>query len=402
MGEILLPSAEQIERIIELMGGDEDVYGVEWNKGTGEVIRVAGAKNLTQEDFDYIYPWAGMRRCILNDSGEVVAYFGDPNYIEDGSIGQVMVEIPKFYYRTYRTSNGIRWEISPNNKKGFKVHPAFIGNEELNYIYFSAYEGSIYDASSEEYLLEDEQIADFNEDKLSSIINAKPCSGTSQSLTIVNARKLANNRGEGWGIQDFTTSSAIQLLFLIEYATFNTQSAIGLGVVNKSSGEGNNSEKTGQTSQLGNKSGMADGMNGLVSISYRGIENFWGNIWKWVDGLNIKADNLPYWATHNYESDKFDSQYEFAGGRLSNQNGFVSDILLNNHFDFAFLATETKGSSNSGLADYYYQSTGIRVARFSGAWFDGLYAGGFGWTLSGSSGVSSYRTIGARLLFKSL
>ena len=70
----------------------------------------------------------------------------------------------------------------------------------------------------------------------------------------------------------------------------NSQTAIGEGVVDKASGEGNESEITGATTLLGNASGMAAGTNGLVSITYRGEENFWGNIWKFTDGMNIYCD----------------------------------------------------------------------------------------------------------------
>jgi hypothetical protein len=400
MQEIALPNAEQLDRIIALMGGDTGIYGVRWNKLEDELIRVMDAKNLEQPDFDSIYPWAGMRRCIVDNDVNVVAYHGDPNYVEDGSIGQVMVEIPKFYYRAFKTSKGYQWEISPEPKTGFAIHPAFItARGVVDYIYFSAYEGSVFDVSENVYLYEDEQIADFSTDMLSSVANTKPCSGETQLLTIVNSRRLANNRGVRWLQQDFTSSSAIQLLFLIEYASFDTQGKIGRGITSKTSGTGNEAEKTGQTSNLGNSSGMADGDNGYVSVSYRGIENFWGNIFTWVDGLNIKADNLPYWATDEYTSNKYDGNFNFAGGELSNVNGYVSDILFDSNFNFGFLPTEVKGSSNSKLYDYYYQGTGNRVARLGGYWYYGLDAGGFCWGLTTSSGYRT-RNIGARLLCK--
>ncbi|WP_202946905.1 hypothetical protein, partial [Rhodanobacter thiooxydans] len=85
----------------------------------------------------------------------------------------------------------------------------------------------------------DEQIADFNADKLSSIAYAKPASGLTQNLTRANMRKLANNRGVGWQISDVLSASVTQMLFIIEYASFNTQANIGLGVVNKADGVGN-------------------------------------------------------------------------------------------------------------------------------------------------------------------
>lgn len=398
--EIRLPSAEQLDTIIRLMGGGvDDIYGVEWDRETDTITRIEAAKDLVQSDFDNIFPWAGMRRCNLADDGTVLAYYGDPNYVEDGSNGQVMVEIPKFYYLAYRTSKGYAWLVSPNKKDGFKVHPAFVRNgREINYIYRAAYDGCIYDVSDGVHLLNDEQIADFTTgtgDKLSSIAGAKPASGLTQSLTRGNARILAHNRGTGWELQDFLTVSAIQLLILIEYASFDVQTKIGKGVVEKD-GEGNEAEITGATSNLGNSSGMADGINGYTSVSYRGIENFWGNIWKWVDGINIK-DHRLYISDHDFQDDFFDSPYEYKGN-LAKENGYASNILFNDIFDFGFIPTETEGSSSTYLHDYYYQSTGNKVARLGGSWANGSHAGGFYWNVNNSSATRD-RSIGAALLY---
>src|SRR5690606_26084321 len=115
--------------------------------------------------------------------------------------------------------------------------------------------------------LNDEQVADFDNDKLSSIAGAKPASGLTQNLTRANTRKLANNRGAGWQLSDVLSASVTQILFIIEYASFiqnkypfNTQANIGLGVVNKADdGSTNMSELTGATTNLGNASGMAAG-----------------------------------------------------------------------------------------------------------------------------------------------
>jgi len=380
-----------------------DIYGVEWNKSTDSYIRLSSASEKTREYFDTQFPWAGMKRCILNDSGEVVAYHGDANYKEDGSIGQVMVQIPKFYYFSEQEGNTYRYYVSPTQHTGFKVHPAFVRNEvEKDCIYISAYEGCLYDVSASAYITDDAQVADFTAttgDKLSSIANAKPCSGLTQNLTLPNARILAHNRGAGWELQDFLTVSAVQLLYLIEYANFNTQACIGRGVVDKTDdGSTNMSVNTGATSSLGNTSGRASGTDGLVSVSYRGIENFWGNMWKWVDGLNIQADHKPWVADHAFASDTFTSPYTYLNGTLANTNGYAKDILFNSSIDYGFLPTVVGGSETSYLCDNYYQATGNRVALLGGPWYHGSAAGAFSWYLTSASS-DRYRTIGARLLY---
>jgi len=317
---------------------ENDIVGVEADFVNNKFTRLAGAVNKKPgADFDSIKAFGGRKRCILTDDGVVLAYYGEPGYVETGKLTQVitknsvtypvgtpvqvMVEQPKFYYKVVPLqlepiTDGIgyhlrkaRYYVSDTPKVGFKVHPAFVRNGvEVDKIYLSAYEGSIYDESAGTYLLNDEQVADFNADKLSSIANAKPASGLTQNLTRANTRKLANNRGAGWQLSDVLSASVTQMLFIIEYASFNTQANIGLGVVSKPSGQGNESELTGATTNLGNASGMAVGTNGLVSISYRGEENFWGNIWKWIDGLNVYIDpdtrkTDAYWAAENFADD---------------------------------------------------------------------------------------------------
>ncbi len=398
---------------------EDDIYGVEVDFKNKKFTRLAGAINKTPgADFDSIKAFGGRRRCNLADDGTVKAYYGDSGYIENGSNGQVMVEQPKFYYKVIPLqlepiTDGIgyhlrkaRYYVSDTPKVGFKVHPAFVRNGvEVDKIYLSAYEGSIYNESAGTYLLADEQIADFNADKLSSIAYAKPASGLTQNLTRANTRKLAENRGAGWQQKDVLCASASQMLMMIEYAAFNMQSAIGLGVVNKPSGEGNESELTGATSNLGNASGMAVGTNGLVSISYRGEENFWGNIWKWIDGLNVYIDpdtrkTDAYVADHGFTDNVKAEPYKDVGFNLApNTDGYVSAFGYSEDCDFLFLPTETLGNSALPVGDRFYNTqTGWRVARLGGRWDVGLGAGAFVWHVAYSS-ATRYRAVGGGAVY---
>ncbi|MEG1479286.1 MAG: hypothetical protein RSC20_07160, partial [Clostridiales bacterium] len=89
----------------------------------------------------------------------------------------------------------VRYYVSDTMREGFKLHPAFVvGAAEKKFIYLSAFEGSLYDASATAYILDDAQIADFAADMLCSISNVKPISGTTQNLTRANLRALAQKR----------------------------------------------------------------------------------------------------------------------------------------------------------------------------------------------------------------
>ena len=398
---------------------DPDVYGVEVDYENKTFVRLAGAVGKTPgADFDSIKAFGGRRRCNLADDGTVNAYYGDPGYIENGSNGQVMVEQPKFYYKVVplkldRVTNGkgfhlrkARYYVSDTKLEGFKVHPAFIQDGvERPFIYLSAYEASVFDTSAEEYLLADEQIVDFTAgsgDKLASIAYAKPTSGATQSGATRNGfRKLAANRGEGWSQAYAATVSATQLLLIIEYGTLNSQTAIGKGVVDKASGEGNESEITGATTNLGNTSGMVEGTNGLVSVTYRGEENFWGNIWAWVDGLNIYNQSDLYVADHGFVDDSSAEPYKDAGITLAKTSGYISAFGYNEEFDWLFFPSETLGNSALPVGDNFYQTTTLNawwVALLGGTWADSLGAGAFYWDVGTNSSASS-RTVGGRLVY---
>jgi len=302
-----------------------------------------------------------------------------------------------------------RYYVSMTKKAGFKVHPAFVQNGvEREFIYLSAYEGSLYDVSASAYILDDSQVADFNTDKLSSIANAKPISGLSQNLTRRNCGLLAENRGNGWYQQYAATIACSQLLFTIEYASMNTQSKIGAGVTNKTDdGATSMTELTGATTNLGNASGSVTNTNGYNVVSYRGEENLWGNIWKFTDGMNVYCDasqgiHSLYIADNAFAESKNTDNYKDAGITLATKEGYVSAMAYNEEFDWLFVPAETLGDSALPVGDYFYQnvssSTGYRIARLGGSWNSGSYAGAFYWHVNYAPS-GRYRTIGGRLVY---
>jgi hypothetical protein len=301
-----------------------------------------------------------------------------------------------------------RYYVSMTKKPGFKVHPAFVKNGvEVNKIYLSAYEGSLYDVSASAYLLADEQVADFTAttgDKLSSIAYAKPISGSTQDLTRRKCGILAENRGNGWYQQYAATIACSQLLFTIEYASMNTQSKIGAGVTNKTD---DGAELTGATTNLGNASGSVTNTNGYNVVSYRGEENLWGNIWKFTDGMNIYCDASKgihdlYIADNAFAESKNTDNYKDAGITLATKEGYVSAMAYNEEFDWLFVPAETLGDSALPVGDYFYQnvssSTEYRVSLLGGAWNYGSPAGAFYWNALTTPSVRS-RSIGGRLVY---
>lgn len=402
---------------------DEDIFGVEVDFVNKKFTRLSGAVNRTPgAAFDSINAFGGRKRCNVADDGTVTAYYGDSGYTTTGKNAagtpvQVMVEQPKFYYKVVPMvlEKGVkgmkirkaRYYVSDTLKPGFKVHPAFVENGNVNpYIYLAAFEGSLFDSSANAYILDNAQVADFAADKLSSIAGTKPAGGDTQNLTRANTRLLARKRGSGWEQAYAATAAASQLLMLIEYASFNMQTAIGRGNTDQGSSAAN-IQYTGATVSLGNASGAVTNANGIQIISYRGEENFWGNIWTWVDGMNEENPDpfesgqagTLHVADHGFADNSKASPYKNTGIHPIQGSGYVSAFGYSEEFDWLFIAVEYSGSDALPVGDYAWNNNpGWRVAILGGYCTHGSYAGAFSWNLSNAAS-SRYWAIGGRLVY---
>jgi len=373
-------------------------FGVQWNQPTDTVTRLGNAIGLTAgSDFTSLGDngvWK-LRRCMINDDlsinyyidpsdptkiGEVVntvSYTTGDNADYTGGDGQVMVEIPKFYWKTLEPSSNVyQWWVSPKKADGsYEVHPAFItSGQTRDFIYMAAFEGTSTSFTS----------------VLQSISGLQPRTENH----IISFRNRAQARGTGWQIQTYWGTHALQILYLVEYADFDSQSTIGRGYVDAPNSPDNESITTGRTIFLGNESGREAGTDGLTAISYRGVENFWGNVFKWVDGINavspyffdaevggfVWGEVNVYTANEGFESNKTTSPYTLQGtlakGQYEGSNVFVSNILFPH-----FLATEGNGSSTSHLHDNYAVWSYDVVAQFGGSFAFGSQSGAFQWFL---------------------
>ena len=431
---------------------------------------------------------AAMRRCVISDAGVVQYYLSatDSTQKEDGTAsdltgadGQVMVQIPKFYYKYSWLANVHTWDISQFELAGFKVHPAFVKNgAEMDFRYVGAYEGVLYDASQTTYTSDYSPVAshsatfdvdngaskgtitagagtpyallqagdvivvtgttdnngtyiidsvtdtvitttavitgadgveattvisapavDTANDILSSVSGKKAFTG----ITRANFRLIAAKRGTGWRQFDFYLASAIQLLYLVEYADFYSQSTIGLGLTDWISATWNTYNASHPINNGGLSNSDGDGVNsvsngdGVVGsyMTYRGIENWFGHLWQWVDGFNING-NVPYFSNTDADlADDTATNYDAPGVTLHNVNGYAGAL---EQIDEGFLPADVAGTSTTKITDYYYQAAGWRVAVFGGGALGTTVAGGFYWILDRASSVFDVR-IGGRLAF---
>lgn len=425
----------QIDDVRSFVGYEEDnIYGVEVDFSSKKITRIAGNEHLTAgADFDGMDPWGGRKRCILTNEGVVLAYRGETGYTEAGATTQVitkgdteypsgtkvqvMVEQPIFYVKAVpvKAKNATsgkgkqyvkaRFYISPTPKSGFSVPRAFYDNYGIpqDKIYLSAFEGSIFDTSAGAYLKADEQVADFATDMLCSIAGAKPCSGLSQNLTRANVRKLCNNRGTGWQSHNIFAMAVTEWLLMVEYGSLDPQRKVGLGVCNfTDDGSTNMAVVTGATSGIGNGSGIPDGgENGKCSVTYRGEENLWGNIWTWLDCINVlaKGDNSIWLAKIGTTPvDNTTEGYECMDAHATHSSGYVSSFGIDPNHPEILIPTEASGSDT--FADYVYQNhtyNGFFFASLGGRWAHGSRCG-FCLHL-GTASSTRARHVGGRLLY---
>lgn len=433
--------SNEVEDIKAYIGyTDEDIAGLCVDYENKTFTRLAGAVNLSQgADFNKFKMYGGRRRCNVLDDGTITAYYGDANFAEDGSNGQVMVFQPAFYYKVVplklekNSDSGIGYHLRKANyyvsskpKTGFKLHPAFYdeNGNAINYILFSADEGSMYDVSAKAYVNDNvDSIVYEDGDLLCSVAGKKPISGLRKGIgTKMNLELMAQNRGSGWHLETIKAASANQLLMIVELGMMNSQTGIGRGVVDiPTNASYNCSSLTGSTAALGNAIGQATETTneiggvetayttaGKVSVSYRGVENPWGNLWKHIQGINIWGDGSmgggqPYVADDfNFSESKKTDNYKPVGFTLPNVNGYTNAMGYGSEkYDWLLVPSEIGGTSALPVGDVCYVSTNLSdytITLLGGSWGSNITAGGFYWNCGTGTGYHN-RVIGGRLMY---
>jgi len=368
-------------------------------------------------------PWLDMKRCVLNADGSV-NYYLDPTdstkkadgtaSVLTGADGNVMVEIPKFWFKHELNGTKNTWRIRTTEYPGYQVHPAFIkAGVEVSHRYIGAYDACYLDATDSTYksgLNLDDMTAnlDLANDKLASVSGVYPLVG----IIRAEARTLAANNGTGWHQLDFALWSAIQMLYLVEYGNFNSQAELGAGNTNgsylaSSSNQNDSPHTIAGVSNTTFANASTDGTQpsagakpGTAYMSYRGIENWFGNCWTWADGINVNITTAgTVYITNDYRNlaDDTATGYDLVTSSFPTASGYIRNIL--NTSAYFLSGDNTGGSSTTYLADYHYASASLsRVVAVGCNANLGAIAGGFCLFSAFVAGDAS-RGIGARLAY---
>lgn len=457
--QIYVTEKEMEEAIKKAITKKGNLYGIKrkvndntssaWERIEDSVVLVAKAtKNgeEVQNDFDNRYPWSEIISYNYNvEEKKINAYYGDPTFKFDGSNGEVLTRIPEFYWKR---------EII----------------DGYEYIYISDYAIAGFN-KSEEFSVGRYDACIDEDGKLHSYSGYSP----STNKNITQHRDAAKLLSDEFCMIDYRYFM-LQLLYLVEYANYNSQSQLGNGIVSMRytasdkaiiAGETTNTiviatndyfkvgqqiaigttvdgvsickdrtiteiaeyskdttegtaitfdgepvniaigniihacaQKEGGCDSLGMKSGclVNDSQHAVI---YRGIENIFGNVFNWIDGLNIQEYQAYICRNpEEYISDKFEAPYNKLGYVNCNERDmYIKKLGFDEKNPDIALPIEIGGGagSSSGMCDFYTSSEGNRVARVGGIFYSGASAGLWCWSCNFSS-ATSHLACGARLL----
>lgn len=379
-----------------------------------------------------------MRGCLLDDDGNVVEYLPENDWTtatRDGSKGQVMVEIPMHYrkFETKGTKHIVRLSEYPLS-----------GYHQVPKMYVSAYEASIERSTG----------------KLCSVVNydvdyrggsnmvewdgtyrsllGRPVTKLNRTMFRSAARKR-NTANTSWNCYLYQVHKALYWLFTVEYAQLNSQAdynseltsegfhqgGLGEGVSNWQFDQWktfNNYEvfvPCGHTDSLGNGTGVvaytAYNENGSeVNTSYvpryRGVENLFGDIWKIIDGINIRFSPTEDNGGDNFskvfvceDPSKFNDGnydgYKFIGNEARSSD-YVKEIIFGENGEI--IPSIIGGSSTQYFCDYHDTRVSDRKElrmMLLGGHISNDFRAGIIYTNSTYRPTSTLSYIGTRLCF---
>lgn len=307
--------------------------------------------------FDAFMPWMGMEEYnIVN--GQPLYKQGDDGFSRTQY--DTMVWVPEFWYKIEQSGNIIRYYVASDEQPGFEKHPG------------SGRYMSRYTANAS---------------------NVSASGGAPRvNLTRATARTSARGKGTGWQQDDYAARCARNLLYLVEFADFNSQAKIGNG--NVSTGRALNN---GGTDSMTYHTGRAAGTNGRTAIQYRHFENLWGNVYTWVDGINFNSAQV--WVSTNPDSFADDTSNGYTNiGKRATQSDYIRSMAVQSAAPWAMFPTALGGSDSTYVSDYSWYGDGWAVLYVGGYGRDGSNAGL--WFFGGNVSSDSTSGFGLRLLWK--
>ena len=293
-------------------------YGVKWNysNSSPQLIRTGGASEFENPSpatsvngtgsspFDDVYPWSDMKVVNILSDGTILN-------IEDNGFSytdnDVMVWIPEFYYRAVKdeSSQTWTWDICEDKISGFKKHPGS-----------GRYIGKYHTSGS------------------SSGVYSKSGVVPLDNVTKQNFRTYSHNKGANWYMMDIATWSAIQMLYLIEFANFDSQTMLGRGWTSSVSSVGGTNNTSYHTLKITN-----------AHNQYRWIEDPMSNVHNFLDGVMLSSSET-YIGINNAQFTDNTTGLTKTALKLPSYYGCGRNFGYDDDFSFAFIPNESVNNTN--------------------------------------------------------
>lgn len=409
-----------------------------------------------------VYPYNSVKPCNVAEDMSVNAYLGDADFQWDGSNGDVMLEVPQVYTSRYfeTDADGVEWEyrwVAAGPVGRCRLDHAFTdGDRQSEKIYIPIFNGSLnsegtkLESKAGVFPLHNKTRAQFRTlctakgdkwclddvwtmhllDTLFIVMfagtNAQTILGRGRSeMPYDNAANVAlqarNNTnyitiakswaerftvGQGIGIG---TSTGSQSVFAERTVTQITDSAEIESASNIFfDGDPVNIttdhhvwscvQKTGATIEMQSANGRVEGVDGRTAVRFLYIEDWFGNMWQFRDGDNIKKWQHYYCNKRSSYADKvYDGDYFKVGYEAAQTNGYVKKFGYDPEWPEIEICVDATGSSGTYFPDYYYQAEGGELVFSGGDVIDGVTAGPFSRSCDNGSGNAGW-SIGGRPL----
>lgn len=318
----------------------------------------SGGWTTGSSPFDTISPWKDM----------VV--------VDDATAGK-LVKIPKYYYKWTKSGSAMTLQVSDKNFDGAHVSPAHAdrgdGTGERDYVYVGRYHcaASTYKSTS----------------------GVKP----QASVTRANFRTNIHNLGSTYWQYDFAMWWTIMMLYIVEFANWNSQATIGYGCSDNNKG----TENMGATDSMTYHTGTNQSSKTTYGhTQYRHIEDLWGNVYDWCDGIRFSSQDV--YIINNPANFSDSSGGTKVGTRPIESSWIMSwRVPTVSGLEWALYPSSppygSVGSTSTYICDYCdYNSSGV-VLYVGGNYGQSLYHGAFyltgNYTASNSTGF-----VGSRLM----
>ena len=352
-----------ISRLIKPIGTGVHIYGAEWaGQSDSSWARTDAASTFLDPQpavkngdgwspFDDLMPWSGME-------------------VEDDATAGKLVKIPKYWFKWTRSGNGMKLQISNGPEAGFHVSPAHAdrgdGKGERDYVYVGRYH-------------------------CNTSYKSQAGSQPAASMTRAQARSNIHNLGSTYWQYDFAMYWTIMMLYLVEYANWNSQATIGYGC-----SPSNAKFNMGATDNMVYHTGTsAASRTTYGSVQYRHIEGLWDNVYDWCDGIRFSGSTVYCIANPASFSDTSGGTNvgtrATSGGYISGWTNPTAD-----GFEYALYPNAVSGSETTYVCDYCsYYASGV-VLLVGGGYgqsqdYGAFYLGGYG------AASSAFANIGCRL-----